>query len=47
VRYSRAREVTIDTVDAAGVALDLDGEHAQGGRLRFSVRPGLLHLLRA
>jgi diacylglycerol kinase (ATP) len=46
VRYSRAREVAIDTVDA-GIALDLDGEHAQGGRLRFSVRPGLLHLLRA
>lgn len=44
VRHQRARTVRIED---SGLALDLDGEHAHGNSLEFTVRPGLLQLLRA
>lgn len=44
VQHQRAKTVRIED---GGVALDLDGEHAQGNSLEFTVRPGLLRLLRA
>lgn len=44
VHFKRANTVEILT-EGAGVGLDLDGEHASGQNLTFSVKPGLLHLL--
>lgn len=46
VHFKRAREVRI-TGDNRPIAIDLDGEYAQGEFLNFSVRPGLLNLLNA
>jgi len=43
VRFGQARDVRIQ--GSAAVGLDLDGEHATGCDLTFSVRPGLLHIL--
>lgn len=44
IHIQRAREVRISS-PAGSIGLDLDGEHAQGEDLTFTVRPGLLHLL--
>lgn len=44
VRYARAGSVQIQGAKGA-VGLDLDGEHAAGRDLAFSIRPGLLHIL--
>ncbi|GAB4521420.1 MAG: diacylglycerol kinase family lipid kinase [Anaerolineae bacterium] len=54
VSYAQAKTVTIQSgqaasgkgTDNAPLALDLDGEYATGQRLRFTVQPGLLHLLK-
>jgi diacylglycerol kinase (ATP) len=44
VRFGRAKEVHIQG-DSGAVALDLDGEHATGRDLTFTMKPGLLHML--
>jgi YegS/Rv2252/BmrU family lipid kinase len=44
VIYRRAKDVRI-VGQKAPVSLDLDGEHASGSEMHFSIRPGLLHLL--
>lgn len=43
VRVQQARRVTLES--RVPLMLDLDGEHAQGMRLEFSVRPHMLQLL--
>lgn len=43
VFHQRARQVTIVSEDGP-LELDLDGEHATGNHLAFSVQPGLLNL---
>ncbi len=45
VRYRTGRQVQITHPKGEALWLDLDGEHATGRHLDFSVRPGLLHLL--
>ena len=43
---SNARAGSVKIQGAKGVVgLDLDGEHAAGRDLAFSIRPGLLHIL--
>lgn len=44
VIYRRAQDVRILGLRAP-LSLDLDGEHASGSEMRFSIRPGLLRLL--
>jgi diacylglycerol kinase (ATP) len=44
VHIQRAKEVRI-TSPAGSIGLDLDGEHAQGTDLTFTVRPSLLQIL--
>lgn len=44
VQHAQAREVQITGLDGR-VGLDLDGEHASGQDMNFSLRPGLLHML--
>ncbi len=44
VRFRRARQVHITGLEGP-VGLDMDGENASGTQLRFSIRPGLLHIL--
>lgn len=44
VHFRQAKEVKIAS-PAGEIGLDLDGEHAVGTDLTFSVRPGLLHML--
>lgn len=44
VQHQRAREVQIQTDDTPA-ALDLDGEHASGNEMKFSVLPGLIPIL--
>lgn len=44
VRAHRGRQIEITSARGA-VGLDLDGEHAAGEQMTFTVRPGLLHLL--
>lgn len=44
VMYRKGSDVQITSLRGE-VGIDLDGEHASGRNLRFSVRPGLLHLL--
>jgi diacylglycerol kinase (ATP) len=44
VHFKRAKQVQISS-DNGPLGLDLDGEHAVGQDLTFSLRPGLLHLL--
>ncbi|MBL8164587.1 MAG: diacylglycerol kinase family lipid kinase [Anaerolineae bacterium] len=44
VLYRRAQDVRI-LGHRASVGLDLDGEHASGSEMHFSIRPGLLHML--
>ncbi len=43
VRFQQAQRVTLES--DAPLMLDLDGEHAQGLRLEFAMRPKLLQLL--
>ncbi len=43
VRVARAQRVTLEST--VPLMLDLDGEHAQGRRLEFVIRPKLLNLL--
>lgn len=44
VHFERAREVHIES-KAGALDLDLDGEHATGDHISFTVKPQLLHLL--
>lgn len=44
VQHAQACEVQIKGLDGR-VGLDLDGEHASGQDMTFSMRPGLLHML--
>jgi diacylglycerol kinase (ATP) len=44
VRFRRGKQVTINS-PAGSIGLDLDGEHASGQNLTFTIRPGLLHFL--
>jgi diacylglycerol kinase family enzyme len=44
VHFRQAKEVKISS-SAGLIGLDLDGEHATGSDLTFSIRPGLLHML--
>lgn len=45
VRIRRAKEVRITSPNGGSIGLDLDGEHAQGVDLTFTIRPKLLHIL--
>lgn len=44
VRHAQAKEVKVEGIEGP-VSLDLDGEHASGQELTFSVEPGLLSML--
>jgi YegS/Rv2252/BmrU family lipid kinase len=44
VRFRHGREVQINS-PSAEIGLDLDGEHASGQHMTFTLQPGLLHIL--
>jgi YegS/Rv2252/BmrU family lipid kinase len=44
VIFRQGREVKINSL-AGALGLDLDGEHARGQHMTFTIRPGLLHIL--
>ncbi|MDX1992054.1 MAG: diacylglycerol kinase family lipid kinase [bacterium] len=44
VAFRRGKEIVVTSAQGA-LGLELDGEQAQGERLTFTVRPGLLHVL--
>lgn len=45
VHIKRAQNVRITSPNGGPIGLDLDGEHAQGVDLSFTIRPKLLHIL--